>query len=141
MPISWVHGLEGGILIGLAVSLMLLWNGRVTGISGILYGLLNPVRGDIAWRFFFVLGLLAGGAVLLVLQAPVFNFPDFPSRAGLQIAGVLVGFGTVLGGGCTSGHGVCGISRLSIRSLVATALFMAAGILAVWVFRSWGVLP
>lgn len=137
---DWTNALLGGVLIGLSVSLMLLWNGRVTGIAGILYGKLTPTKGDTSWRYFFVGGLVLGGFVLSALKPEIFagslNAPTWT----IPVAGLLVGFGTVMGSGCTSGHGVCGISRMSIRSLLATLAFMASGILSVYVLRSLGVL-
>lgn len=139
MNIEWVHALWGGILIGISVSLMLFWNGRVTGISGIIYGLFNPVKSDMAWRFSFVLGLIFGGLTLKSMN--LFNVENM-SVSSLQmslLAGLLVGFGTVLGSGCTSGHGVCGISRLSPRSIVATLTFIFSGIIAVYFFRKLGI--
>jgi len=141
MNIEWVYALMGGALIGVAVSLMLLWNGRVTGISGIVYGLLTPVKGDIAWRASFVLGLVGGGLVLHFMRPESFSGALLTGTGSIVVAGLLVGFGTVLGSGCTSGHGVCGISRLSPRSLVATISFIAAGILSVSFLKSIGVLP
>ena len=136
---EWINALMGGLLIGLAVSLMLLLNGRVTGISGIIYGLLAPKQKDMAWRLFFIGGLLTGGLALHFLKlTPEFEAP-LSTDWNVVLAGLFVGFGTVLGSGCTSGHGVCGISRLSIRSIVATLLFIASGVLSVWVLRSMGV--
>lgn len=133
MPASWINALVGGLIIGLAVSLMLLWNGRVTGISGIIYGLLTPKKQDVAWRASFVIGLVTGGFALL-------GFWDLPKNMGdvdwtVPVGGLLVGFGTVLGSGCTSGHGVCGMSRLSPRSLVATLLFIFSGMMVVYFMR------
>ena len=126
--------LAGGILIGTAVALFALLNGRVAGISGVLGGLLKPVKGDVAWRVAFALGLVASPAVYALLT-------DVPSPKidagwlGLVLAGLLVGLGTRYGSGCTSGHGVCGLSRLSPRSLVATLAFMGAGFVTVFVIR------
>ncbi|MDQ3060813.1 MAG: YeeE/YedE family protein [Pseudomonadota bacterium] len=139
MQIDWTHftpwsALAGGALIGLAAALLLLLNGRIAGISGVLGGLLRPVRGDIAWRAAFVLGLVGAPLVYGLLQelpAPQID-ADY---AALTIAGLLVGVGTRYGSGCTSGHGVCGISRLSPRSLVATVCFMAAGFATVFVLH------
>lgn len=127
--------LLGGALIGLSVTIMLLFNGRITGISGILNGVLTPQAGDTLWRAVFLLGLLAGG-LLLQLFAPglLKNTLDSP-HAMYIIGGFLVGFGTVLGSGCTSGHGVCGISRLSPRSISATLSFMLLGVITVYVLR------
>lgn len=141
MNIEWIHALWGGVLIGISASLMLLWNGRVTGISGILYGLLSPARGDVAWRFYFLFGLITGGMTLEILKPDVLSGALPSSDWTVGLAGILVGFGTVLGSGCTSGHGVCGISRLSPRSLTATTLFIASGILSVVMLRKMGILP
>lgn len=140
MNIEWVQALCGGILIGASVSLMLLLNGRVTGISGILYGTINPVRGDKVWRLFFLLGLFIGGLALHYLKPDSFNGSLPTSNWTVVTAGLLVGFGTVLGSGCTSGHGVCGISRLSKRSLVATMFFVSFGILSVFALIKIGIL-
>ncbi|MFN3454816.1 MAG: YeeE/YedE family protein [Pseudobdellovibrio sp.] len=139
MPIDWINALLGGVLIGIAVSLMLLFNGRVTGISGIINGILSPLKGDIFWRVCFVLGLLLGGLVWRELNPTVFVSTVEQVSWAPIVAGLLVGFGTIMGSGCTSGHGVCGMSRMSPRSLVATIVFIGAGILAVYVFRKFGV--
>ncbi len=125
--------LAGGMLIGLGAALLLFANGKVAGISGIVGGLLRPSQGDTLWRVAFVLGLLAGGLVLRGIAPEVFTFALTRSTPALVLAGLLVGAGTRLGNGCTSGHGVCGIGRGSGRSLVATAVFMATGMLAVYV--------
>jgi len=126
--------LAGGILIGAAVGMFALLNGRIAGISGVLGGLLRPTRGDIAWRAAFVIGLVAAPIVYALFAAwPALQVDA--SYPALGIAGLLVGIGTRYGSGCTSGHGVCGISRLSPRSLVATAVFMAAGFATVFVLR------
>ncbi len=117
----------GGALIGLSASMMLLFNGRVTGISGIVGGVIRMTRGDVAWRLAFLGGLLSGGLALLALMPSAFTIGIERSPGALVLAGLLVGFGTRLGNGCTSGHGVCGLSRLSPRSLVATLSFMSAG--------------
>lgn len=135
---DWIHALEGGLLIGSAVSLMLLLNGRVTGISGIIYGSLKPVRGDFAWRLSFIGGLLFGGLVLRLLNPDFFSAGLSPTNGTAAFAGLLVGFGTVLGSGCTSGHGICGLSRLSIRSIVATATFILSGIITVFLVKHLG---
>jgi uncharacterized membrane protein YedE/YeeE len=137
MEASWIFfqehflsSLIGGLIIGLAVTWMLLFNGRVTGISGIVSGALDKWNPDSFWRVSFILGLVVGGVVLRLLQPQLFE--ETPLVLWRHVlAGLLVGFGTVLGSGCTSGHGVCGISRLSIRSIVATIVFMTAGILTV----------
>jgi hypothetical protein len=124
-----VSALIGGALIGLSASVVLLASGRVAGISGILGGLLRPQPGDVGWRLAFVVGLFAAGGVMLALAPDAFGVPTDRSVPAVAVAGVLVGFGTRLGNGCTSGHGVCGLSRLSTRSLVATVTFMATGFL------------
>ena len=126
--------LAGGALIGLAAALFVMLNGRIAGISGVLGGLLKPVKGDIAWRAAFVLGLV--GAPLVYRLFLVLPKPQIDAEyAALIGAGLLVGVGTRYGSGCTSGHGVCGLSRLSPRSLVATAVFMAVGFATVFVVR------
>lgn len=131
---SVAKSLAGGALIGASASLLLCLNGRIAGISGILAGMFE-LSGEASWRRLFVAGLLVG-AVLLVLVSPGAIAVDArPSLATTVIAGLLVGAGTRLGGGCTSGHGVCGVSRLSQRSIVATAAFVAAGALTVFVTR------
>ena len=117
----------GGALIGLASILVLRVQGRVAGISGICGSLLRPTRGDVGWRVAFVLGLLAAGAFALVQAPGAVSLAGAPDLPWVAVAGLLVGFGTRLGNGCTSGHGVCGVSRLSRRSIVATATFMLAG--------------
>ena len=141
MTIDWSHfspwtSLAGGVLIGIAAAMLVLLNGRVAGISGIVGGLLAPRRGEIAWRLAFVAGLFAAPVLWRVLA----DIPVARIDAGfgtLLLAGLLVGAGTSYGSGCTSGHGVCGISRLSPRSLVATAAFIAAGIATVFVARQF----
>jgi uncharacterized membrane protein YedE/YeeE len=129
-----LSALAGGVLIGLAVAAFAFLNGRIAGVSGILGGLLRPAPGDAAWRVAFLLGLL-----LAPLAYAIFvPLPESTFEAGypaLIVAGLLVGIGTRYGSGCTSGHGVCGISRLSPRSLVATACFMASGFATVFVVR------
>ncbi len=140
MNSEWLYALFGGGLIGISVSLMLYLNGRVTGISGIIYGLLKPSKGEIAWRIYFLGGLLLGGVTLEFLHPSAFITSLQTANWKVTLAGLLVGFGTVLGSGCTSGHGVCGISRLSLRSIVATLLFVAAGILSVGILKGLGVL-
>ena len=137
MTIDWSHftpwsSLAGGMLIGVAAALLVLLNGRVAGVSGIVGGLLVPRAGDIGWRLAFVGGLLVAPAVMAFYAVS----PRIDAGFGtLARAGLLVGAGTSYGSGCTSGHGVCGLSRLSPRSLVATAAFMAAGIATVLVTR------
>jgi len=137
--IDWAHftpwtSLAGGILIGIAAAMFLLLNGRIAGISGILGGLLRPKAGDTGWRVAFVLGMVAAPLVYQMVE-PLPAVQIDASTALLVVAGLLVGVGTRYGSGCTSGHGVCGLSRLSPRSLAATASFMGAGFLAVYVTR------
>lgn len=139
MNIDWnafspYASLAGGVLIGLAASLFVLLNGRIAGISGVLGGMLKPLKGDIAWRVAFLLGLLSSSAVY-ALFAPVPAPRIDAGWTSLVLAGLLVGAGTRFGSGCTSGHGVCGLSRLSPRSLVATLVFMGAGFATVFVIR------
>lgn len=136
---DWMNALIGGVIIGISVSLMLLWNGRTTGISGIIYGAFSPTKGDTHWRVLFILGLIAGGFTLKAFNPNVFSGSLQTENWTTIIAGLLVGIGTILGSGCTSGHGVCGLSRLSIRSLVATISFIAAGVMAVVVYKKLGV--
>ena len=139
MTIDWINftpwpSLAGGVLIGIAAALFILFNGRIAGISGILGGLLKPTRGDILWRLAFIGGIVAAPLVYGIAVA----LPEAQIEADtatLIIAGLLVGLGTRYGSGCTSGHGVCGISRLSPRSLAATACFMAAGFVTVYAVR------
>ena len=135
MAFTPVSALIGGALIGASASMMLALNGRIAGISGVLGGLVRPQRGDVEWRITFMAGLLAGG-VLLALAYPRALLATSASPIALTvIAGLLVGFGTQLGGGCTSGHGVCGISRFSMRSILATLTFMASGALAAFLVQ------
>ena len=138
MQIDWLNftpwpALAGGLLIGLAAALFINLNGRIMGASGIIGGLIRP-SADAPWRLSFIAGLLAAPLLLSLFGAarpPVFE----TSTLTLVAAGLLVGFGTRLGAGCTSGHGICGISRLSPRSIAATAIFMLAGVVTVFVVR------
>jgi len=134
--VNFTPGLSllGGILAGIASALFILNNGRIAGISGILGGLLSPRKDDIIWRIAFLLGLIAAPTVaLLFMPAPEVTIEA--ETTTLLIAGILVGAGTRYGSGCTSGHGICGLSRLSPRSLIATLTFMAAGVAIVFVMR------
>jgi hypothetical protein len=139
MSIDWNaftpwSALAGGVLIGIAAAMFVLLNGRIAGISGVLGGLLKPVPGDVAWRAAFVIGLI--GAPLVYLLFSALPRPQIDAGFGaLVAAGLLVGIGTRYGSGCTSGHGVCGLSRMSPRSLVATLSFMGAGFVTVYVTR------
>lgn len=139
MSINWNAftpwtALAGALLIGFAAAMLLLLNGRIAGISGIAGGLLKPVRGDVAWRAAFIAGLVGAPLVYALFAA----LPAMQVDAGygaLVAAGLLVGVGARYGSGCTSGHGVCGLSRLSLRSIVATATFMGAGFATVFLVR------
>ncbi len=125
----------GGALIGLSAVLLLWLNGRIAGVSGILYGVFSRQSGERHWRLMFVAGLIFGGfAYQLITQMPLATRTDFPV-ALLALAGLLVGIGTRLGSGCTSGHAVCGISRLSVRSIMATVTFIATGMITTTVVR------
>jgi len=142
MTIDWLHftpwlSLVGGILLGLASAAFILINGRILGISGILGGLLSPRVGDIGWRIAFLLGMAASPWVAsLIFPEGLMEAPRIETGyAAIAIAGLLVGFGTRYGSGCTSGHGVCGLSRLSPRSLVSTLTFMGLGFATVYVVR------
>ena len=141
MQHDWMMALIGGVLIGISASLLLLFNGRVAGISGIISGLLSPRSGDSSWRVSLLLGLLVGGFFLRIAEPSVLMF-ILPTEIWVVIlGGLLVGFGTAMSGGCTSGHGVCGISRISKRSIVATICFMLAGFATVGFMRAVGILP
>jgi hypothetical protein len=138
MKPEWINALAGGVLIGVAASLMLLFNGRVMGISGILCRSFFKSEAPNGWRFSALAGLLCGGILLQIFYPQAFPYSPISSFPLIGIAGLLVGFGSVYGNGCTSGHGVCGISRLSIRSLLATCTFMATGALAIILLRALG---
>jgi uncharacterized membrane protein YedE/YeeE len=130
-----LQALFGGVLIGLAASALLLFGGRIAGVSGIVGGLIPPRQPDVAWRALFVIGLVVGGVSLrLFVDDPFHGLVETPDVV-LIPAGLLIGFGASLGSGCTSGHGVCGVSRLSLRSIVATMTFMVAGGVTVFVVR------
>jgi uncharacterized protein len=130
-----MEAILGGVVIGVAVTVMLLFNGRVTGISGIVGGMLNRETMDKSWRLLFLIGLLFGGLMLRVLYPQSFVIISQAAPADYVIAGLLVGFGTLLGNGCTSGHGVCGISRLSVRSISSTVTFILFGVISVLLFK------
>lgn len=128
--------LAGGALIGLATSLMLALEGRVLGISGVIGGNLGRLNTDTGWRSAFLAGLVVGGFLLVAFLPQQVTFELDRSLPVVAAAGLLVGFGTRMGNGCTSGHGVCGLSRFSVRSLVATCTFMAAGFATVFLYRN-----
>ena len=139
MSIDWIAftpwpALAGGVVLGTAVALFLLFNGRIAGISGIVGGLLRPAPGDVAWRVAFIAGLVAAPLLYAVAAKPA-ELQIESGYALLVVAGLLVGVGTSYGSGCTSGHGVCGMSRLSPRSIAATAIFMGAGFVTVFLLR------
>ena len=139
MQIAWqqftpLASLAGGMLIGLAAAIFILFNGRIAGISGIAGGLLRPRQGDVAWRLVFLAGLLASPLLYRLFQ-PLPSVQIAAGTPALMVAGLLVGLGVRYGAGCTSGHGVCGLSRWSPRSLAATIAFMAVGFVTVYLLR------
>lgn len=142
MQIDWLNftpwsALQGGILLGIAASALFLNSGRILGVTGILEGLLTPKSAELPWRFTFLLGMFAAPWVAkFILPAELMHTVGIDANWAMVIAaGLLVGFGTRWGAGCTSGHGICGLSRLSMRSLVATASFMCTGFITVFVIR------
>jgi len=130
-----VSGLLGGMLIGLASALMLLGAGRIAGISGIFGGLLTPAQGETGWRLMFIAGIILGGLTWPFLTGEPLPVDLQVSWPVMLMAGLLVGYGTRMGGGCTSGHGICGIARIAPRSIVATLAFMASAFLTTYVMR------
>lgn len=139
MLIDWQNftpwsALAGGAIIGLAAALLVLFNGRIAGISGIIGGLIRPKTGDINWRSAFMLGLIAA-PIVWQFFTPLPNIQIDTSYTLLAIAGLITGIGTRYGSGCTSGHGICGISRVSPRSIVATLAFMSTGFVTVYIMR------
>ncbi len=130
-----IQSLIGGALLGLGAALLLLLNGRVAGISGIFSGLLLPARGEFAWRALFIAGVMCGGLLVGRLRPELFNNSLPRSTIAVIAAGILVGFGSRLANGCTSGHGLCGVSRRSTRSLAATMTFVATGIATAFLIR------
>lgn len=131
--------LAGGALLGLSASLLMLFTGKIAGISGIIGGLLNPQKGEFNWRLAFALGMFSS---VFILAPFAFELPEFAGQPLIYIviAGLLVGFGTRLGNGCTSGHGIIGMGRFSKRSIVATSVFMAIAILVVFIRQQFGIL-
>lgn len=134
MDVNWLGGLGGGILIGLSATVLLLWNGRIAGISGMINGALRFTAPE-QWRWWFLAGLMGGAALyeygLASTPTPLSTF----APVAMGLGGFLVGFGTRMGNGCTSGHGVCGLGRLSGRSLVAVLTFMGSAMVTVWITR------
>ncbi|HHR5902046.1 TPA: YeeE/YedE family protein [Providencia alcalifaciens] len=143
MTIDWVNftpwsAAIGGILIGLAAAILLILNGRIAGISGILAGVLKPVKGDTAWKLAFIIGILVAPLLFTAfVYAPEVTITT--STPLLIVAGLLVGFGTRLGGGCTSGHGICGMARFSRRSIIAVVIFMLVAFITVAVINHFGL--
>ncbi len=129
------HALIGGMLIGISASAMLLIHGKILGISGIVSSALTKIKVEHILRYFFILGLLSGGILVKFFNPSYFDYDISLSWIDVILGGLLVGIGTVLGNGCTSGHGICGLSRFSIRSLVATCLFMSIAIVTVTIKR------
>lgn len=132
---DYLYAIIGGALIGIAASGMLFTNGRIMGISGILGGLLTPQKGNTAWRLAFILGILVSS--FFITQLGDLNFQPLTTRSNLLImlGGLFVGLGTTLGNGCTSGHGVCGIARFSMRSIIATCVFIGSGVIATYLLN------
>jgi uncharacterized protein len=133
-----ISALIGGLFIGIATAALILMNGRIAGISGILGSLFTPTKGDIAWRVAFLSGLILSSTAYAIIHP----LPEVTIKANLitiVIAGLLVGYGTRLGSGCTSGHGICGVSRLSMRSITATVTFIAAGMITVFITKKLGI--
>lgn len=143
MTIDWAHftpwsAALGGVLIGLAVTLLLVFNGRIAGISGILGGILKPIKGDIGWKIVFILGIMIAPSLFIYFAySPAVVITT--SMPILILAGLFVGFGTRLGGGCTSGHGICGMARFSRRSIVAVLIFMVVAFITVAISNSYGL--
>ncbi|MGE8212237.1 YeeE/YedE family protein [Stenotrophomonas sp.] len=132
---TWISALAGGVLIGLAATLLLWLSGRIAGISGIVGGVLQPRQGEVAWRAAFLVGLIAAGAAWLWLVPGAYTPRQGFPPVLLVVAGLLVGFGTRLGNGCTSGHGVCGLGRLSLRSLAAVMTFVVTAVATTYIVR------
>lgn len=137
--LSITNAIIGGVLIGVASALMLILNGRVAGIAGIYNGILGLTKKDTAWRVAFVAGLVLPGVFLFQIAPELFLNESKRSTPVIIISGLLVGFGTILGSGCTSGHGICGISRGSVRSILATLTFMMAGFFAASLMGYYGL--
>lgn len=136
-PFEPIGPLLGGALMGLSAAILLLFSGRIAGISGLVEGVIRPTRGDLGWRVWFLLGLTFGALLAVWLRPSSFENNLARSGGATILAGVLVGFGTRLANGCTSGHGLCGIGRLSVRSIVATATFIGCGAITVLIVNRW----
>ena len=131
--------LIGGAMIGLAALLLMAANGRVMGVSGILSGIIRPDNaGDVSWRVLFVIGAIIGPFIVWLIQGEPITIQPVASGLILPIAGFFVGIGTAIGAGCTSGHGICGIGRLSLRSIVGTCIFVGSGVMTVFITKSLG---
>ncbi|MTJ29172.1 YeeE/YedE family protein [Aphanizomenon sp. UHCC 0183] len=131
---NWINGLIGGILIGISATILLAFNGRIAGISGMVNGAISFNKND-AWRWLFLLGMLAGGAIYEFVLSPQPTPTSKFAPLTMIIGGLIVGFGTRMGSGCTSGHGVCGLGRLSMRSLIAVLTFLSSAFLTVFIVR------
>ena len=131
----WLYPLMGGVLIGLAASLLLLLQGRIFGVTGIISGAFFSGPVDRKWRLAIILGLMSGSALVYLVKPNMFNYSFNSSYLMMAVAGLLVGFGSQLGSGCTSGHGICGLPRLSMRSLVAVGTFMFTGVVTVYIVK------
>lgn len=138
---DWINGIFGGLLIGASVSVVLYFLGAITGVSGIIYKSTTQKLHTSTWERYFFAGMMLSGLLMFFFFPMTSENSDTLHPLALIAAGLLVGIGTRLGGGCTSGHGVCGMSRLSPRSIIATLTFVLAGVFAVALFRQLGVLP
>ncbi len=132
---NYYSAITGGLLIGISACVLLLFAGRIAGLSGIINGIIRPEKGELSWRAIFVVSLLAGAAIHYYFFIHPAFIKDTFSPFQMLVGGFLVGFGAHLGGGCTSGHGVCGLGRLSLRSLIATITFMLTAVITVYIFR------
>lgn len=134
---SFLHSVIGGILVGISATMMLLLNGKIAGISGILSGFLIPKQKEFAWQVLFLAGMVIGGATVNAFSSESFAILTGRSMPTMLIAGFLIGFGARLGSGCTSGHAVCGVGRLSPRSIVAATLFGVVGAMVVFAYNKF----
>ncbi|MDJ0649764.1 MAG: YeeE/YedE family protein [Xenococcaceae cyanobacterium MO_188.B19] len=134
VEVNWLTALSGGMLIGLSATILLAFDGRIAGISGIINGAIREGRKE-SWRWFFIIGMLTGGLFYKYFLLPETTVSFSFNPWSMVVGGLLVGFGTKMGNGCTSGHGVCGLGRLSSRSLIAVIIFMTTAIVTVWFTR------